>query len=85
VIPETDDTITLALQECRAPLIIRILGVLAAISLDDQSVLLTDEVCDVRTDRLLPTELRSIQLTAAKHGPQLTLRICHLAPQLLRP
>jgi len=49
--------------------------VLAAIDLDDQASLATNEIADIRTDRLLTNELAAGELSAPKVPPEFGLRV----------
>src|SRR4051812_6615896 len=57
---------------------------LAAIEFDDQFLLETDEVGDIRTDRELAPKLVAEQGTVAQHRPKTSLRIGGLVPQVAR-
>jgi hypothetical protein len=47
--------------------------VYAAIDFDDQSSAMADEINDVRSERRLPAEMRSVQIELAKCSPELLL------------
>jgi hypothetical protein len=57
--------------------------VLAAIDLDNQSLLLTDEIDDERTDRHLPSKAQTDETMSTKHEPQETFGIRHVSAQSL--
>jgi hypothetical protein len=48
---------------------------LAAVGLNDQAKLVTNEVGNEWADRLLATELGSVELARAQDGPQFAFRI----------
>jgi hypothetical protein len=60
IVPESQHTIASALQHGVAPLIarLRLLGMLAAIELDNQGAFKADEVDDIGVDRPLPPDLK---------------------------
>ena len=81
-VPEAQDSEPLAPQEIRsADLSFRLVVVLAAIDLDNQLGIVTDEIGDVASNRHLTSESAAIQLPSTEHAPQFGLRGRHLASQ----
>jgi hypothetical protein len=54
---------------------------LAAVDLDDQSLLATDKIHDVRSDWILANEFRVIDLTRTQPVPEASLSIRRIAAQ----
>ena len=71
LIPESQDAEPLSFQPCR-PVCIRcdLFRMLASIYFDNQSLLKTYKINDVRAQWLLPPELLSLQLSEANVLPQ---------------
>jgi hypothetical protein len=53
---------------------------LTAIQFDDQLFLETNEIRDIRPNRLLPAELESSELASAQSEPKFAFGICLVAP-----
>jgi hypothetical protein len=74
VVPEAQHPIPLLLEESTASLVVALLiQVLAAIDLDHEFLLQADEIDNVGTDDVLPTELVPEHLSATQIGPQMAL------------
>src|SRR5208282_931649 len=71
VIPETEHAIAMFDQPLITARVASALCVLAAVHLDDEPLLPTNEIDDVRTDRLLTHELESAKRTRTKITPEL--------------
>jgi len=82
VVPESFDAMAVALN-CSGPLRIHILGVLAAIDLNDQSSSMAHEVGEIWSYRCLTTKMPIVEMFA-KHPPSLALGIRHIPPQPAR-
>ena len=54
----------------------------AAIQFDNQLMFRTEEVDDIRTQRVLPSELETTTLTPTELGPEPTLGRCHALTQV---
>jgi len=65
VVPEPQHAIPLGRKPGIARSVSRIINVLSPIELNHQPALKADEVCDVRANRLLTTELHSLNTPAA--------------------
>ena len=63
VVPETDHTIACDFEKCCPATVAFAFGMLSAVSLDDQAMLLTNEINDERPDRLLTSELCAFELS----------------------
>ena len=77
VVPESQDAKTLLLQPLSAHRIVVLgIGMLAAVELDDQLLLETDEIDDVTAKGLLTAELETREPLGPKLPPQLRLGGC---------
>jgi hypothetical protein len=56
-------------------IVIDLLDMLSTINLDDESLLQTDKINNVWTQRLLPTKLVTTELPQAKMAPQKTFSV----------
>jgi hypothetical protein len=83
-VPEPKNAVTFRAQPL-VPLLIthRLDRVLPAIDFDNQSMLLTYEVDDERTDRYLPSKTQPGETMSTEHEPQEALGIRHLSAQSL--
>ena len=84
VVPEADHRVTVRFDQLRARRIGCAVSMLPAVQLDHQPRLPTGEVGDVRTDRELADELRTLDLPGTKMRPQPRLRFGRRAAQLAR-
>jgi hypothetical protein len=75
MVPEAHHVEAVRRQPRIALRVLRAAMVLAAIGLDDQPFLETDEIDDVTPQRGLPAELEAGEPLGAKHAPQHALRI----------
>jgi hypothetical protein len=82
VIPETQDAVTMRDQPLFANGVAFVIGVLAAIDFDDEPLLSTDKIHDIRPDRLLTHEFEPGERSAAKVSPKLSFGACRIVPQL---
>ena len=81
VVPEADDAPSSRLQPGRPLSVAVTLGMLAAIGLDDQTMLDASEVENVRSQRMLAAELEPGQPPSAQRRPQPPLGVGHHNPQ----
>ena len=81
VVPKAQDSITDTFEKFGSARISEVLGMLPAVRFDDKPLLLTHEVGDEWSDRLLAAELRAFDLPFAQNGPEFALRIGHFAAQ----
>jgi hypothetical protein len=82
---DTQDTVGFACKPAipeRIPSDLIVLRMLAAIDLDHQTALETDEIHNVSANRLLPSKARAVDPAAAEHPPQPTFGIAHVVAQL---
>jgi hypothetical protein len=86
VIGETDDPVMLLLvqppRSFRIILSLPYVGI--AVNLNNQLRFSAEKIHYEPTDRMLPAEMGTAQLSVAKTLPELLLRRCHFAPQLSR-
>ncbi len=83
VVPEPDHAIPMLPQPRSAVLIgARLIGVLAAVELNDQQRFHSSEIRDVRPDRHLAAKLDAVELSIAEMLPKLLFRFSRLLPQL---
>lgn len=78
-VPESDDAVSLALKKtCPFETVSpdSVVGMLAAIQLDDQADLVTCKVREIFPDRDLAPEMRSLYRNTPEVAPKLRLRIC---------
>jgi hypothetical protein len=80
-IPESQYVIAVCAERGIAPVIPRIIRVLSTVNFDDQFFLTTNEIDDIRADRLLPNEFETSQTSVAQSKPQLRFGICGVAPK----
>ena len=59
-------------------------GMLPAVNLDHKAQTGTIEVESERTDRMLPSEMKSAYLIATQRMPKTSFSVCHVAAQTLR-
>ena len=85
IVPEAEDSETLAAEIGIAPHRRSALGVLPAVRLDDQRSLETGEIDDVRRDDVLALELERRQSAVAKHGPEAPLGGCRIGAHFASP
>ena len=83
VVPESQDAIACNLEEGRASIILGTIAMLAAVGLDDQPGLMTDEVGDERPNGLLSSELGAVELARPQQAPQGPFRIGQVTAQPL--
>jgi hypothetical protein len=72
LVPETHYPIPLAFEVGRARLIgiyVGLLAMLAAVQFDDKPCLKTEEIGNVSTNRMLPSEFRALNLTVPQPLP----------------
>jgi hypothetical protein len=84
VIPEAENPITLRRQPPIALDIAGILGVLAAIDLDDKASLMANEIDDEATDQSLPPKAQAVEAMRAQRRPETMFGIGHVAAQRFR-
>jgi hypothetical protein len=65
-------------------IVLALLLVNRAINLHDQACAETQEIDDVRTNRMLPSEQPTIDLSSAHNLPDPLLRVCKAAPEIAR-
>ncbi len=75
VVPEAKDPIAAGSKPRVTGSVSGRICVLAAIDLDDEAPLPTNEIADIWTDWLLPNELATRELSAAKMPPELGFRV----------
>src|SRR5262249_9668795 len=76
VVPEPDHSIAAGVEELRSLGVVGLaLSVLAAIELDDQCSIATDEICGVRADLVLAAELEAEQAAGAQMEPEPSFRV----------
>jgi hypothetical protein len=76
VVPEADDAIAAGFEPGGADVVSRFRsGVLAAVDLDDQLRLRTEEIDDLAADRLLAAEAPAMELLAAQTRPEAELGV----------
>jgi hypothetical protein len=80
VIPETDNPIAQCLDP-RLPLYISLSAMLAAVDLDDQICLRTQEIHDERADRCLSAEFKAIKPAVAQGEPDAQFSSGHVATE----
>jgi hypothetical protein len=82
VIPETQDAVAMRDEPLIAHGVASALRVLATVDLDDEPLLSTDKIHDIRTDRLLTHEFESVERPGAKVSPKLSFGAGRIFPQL---
>jgi len=76
IVPEPQHPIARLGQKLSPPLIrFNLISMMSAIQLNDQPRFWTEEVHDVATDWLLPSELKAVHLSAAQLHPQFALGV----------
>src|SRR5687768_9109449 len=75
-VPEAQDPESLSLKVPRALFVVRRLEVLAPVHLDDQSSVEADEVCEVRSDRMLSPEAEASEPSRTEVVPETALGVC---------
>jgi hypothetical protein len=70
VIPETQDAVAMFDEPVIADGVASVIGVLATIDPDDEPLLSTDKIRDIRPDRLLPREFESGERPGTKVSPK---------------
>src|SRR6185437_14382629 len=84
IVPEPHNTTAARFQPARPPCVVILkYRMLATIDFDDELCRGAEEVDDVGSDRLLPTEAEAVELLAPQARPQPTLGIGRCAAQLL--
>lgn len=78
IVPDPHHLPPLSFQPLGALLIIRIIGMLPAISFDDQHPFDAREVGDERSHRMLSPKLMTVRTAASQQRPQPSLRIGHI-------
>lgn len=74
-IPETKNAQTLPLQKLCTPVVV-VLEILAAIELDNQPRLRTDEIANVAADRHVPAKAEATDPAASQPMPKEVLSLC---------
>jgi hypothetical protein len=76
VVPEAQDAKTLRSEKhVSTCVVVGLFGMLASVQLEDDRSLKTGEVADIRPNRVLPSEFKPCQLTAAQTLPKHALRL----------
>jgi hypothetical protein len=84
VVPKPQNSKPLLLQKRVPAYILFIVGVLGAVSFDDQPFREAGEINDVWKDDLLPLELVGGESPIAKHRPESLFGLCRMCPHPLR-
>jgi hypothetical protein len=66
VIPEAENRVAFAFEECCSVQVGSAVGVLSAVRFDDQLSFLTDEICNERTNGLLAPKFGAFQLAVSQ-------------------
>jgi hypothetical protein len=61
---------------------LRLLGVMPAVDLDNQSLFETDEIHDVGPNRMLPAETQAVDLLGTYGVPKLSFTVTHPLSQV---
>lgn len=82
IVPKPRNTIALALKPVRSLLIVPLMpGMLPPVQLDDQARLQANEICYIRSNRMLAAEPATRHLPPTQIAPKQTLGVRHLATQ----
>jgi hypothetical protein len=81
VVPEMQDAIIVHDQPLVTNGVVLAFRVLPAINFDDEAGFATNKIDDVRTDRLLPDKLLSMELARSQTMPERRFRISRASPQ----
>ena len=84
IIPETQDTIPTLDEPLITGGVALVIRVLAAVYFDDEPLLSTDKIYDIRTDRLLPHEFETAKRPGTQVVPKLSFSARRVFPQLAR-
>jgi hypothetical protein len=81
IVPKPQDTIIAIRKPFVTNGVALTFRMLPSVNLHDQTALATDKIYGVRSDRLLPHKLVTIQPTGTKAVPERAFRFCHGASQ----
>ncbi len=76
VIPETQDTVAAFDEPLTTGSVTLAIRVLATVDFDDEPLLSTDKIYDIRPDRLLTHEFETAERPGAKISPKLSFSAC---------
>jgi hypothetical protein len=82
MIPESQDRITVAIQEAGSLIVFGVFGVLLAIKLHDEVCRPAKKMGHIRTDGDLANELEAAEFTSAQPSPEASLGIGFVSPEL---
>ncbi len=75
VVPKSQDAIAVIDEPAITDTVMLAVHMLTAVDLDDKSSLATNEVCNIRSDRLLPNEFEPIDRARSQPIPKLAFGI----------
>ncbi len=81
IIPETQDAVAMLDEPSVTHGVAAAIGVLASVDLEDEPFFSTNEIRDVRSDRLLTHEFESAERARTKVAPKLSFGGCRILPQ----
>ena len=82
VIPETQDTVAAFDEPLITGRVTLVICVLAAVDFDDEPLLSTGKIDDIRTNRLLTHKFETAERPGAKISPELSFGTCRISSQL---
>lgn len=87
IVPIANDHDALFRKPGRATIVglLHLFGVLPAVDLDRQAEAWAREVDGKWSNRMLPPEMKTVELIAAKRSPQSGFSVCHVAAEISRP
>ncbi len=81
IVPETQDAVAMLDEPSISHSVAVAIGVLASVDLEDELFFSTNEIRDVRSDRLLTHEFESAERARTKVAPKLSFGGCRILPQ----